>query len=527
MDGKKVNVIRSWFLCIAIFIVGSVALTGCSGDSTVTTPAPTGVTATGGDGQATIAWTAVPGATSYNIYWSTTTNGKTPANATEVTGITTTSYTLNAQNNGGTGLTNGTQYYFVVTAVSTASSGTGESAPSSQASCIAEPVPTNVTATSGVGQATIAWTAVTGANSYNIYWSTNSNVTPATASSNTEKIGATNPFVVTGLQNNTTYYFVVTAVSSYGESAPSSPQSCVPAVPVPTGVSATPGNGQVTIAWPEVSGAASYNIYWSATSGVTTANGTKITGVTSPYTLTQQANGTPLTNGTAYYFVVTEVTGGVESAASTVVPATPTATPPPAAPTEVAAVAGDLQATVSWSLVPNTVSYNIYWSTTGGVTPATGTQIADATNPYTLTGLTDGTTYYFVVTAVNASSSDNGESAPSSQVSCKPMQPVPQGVTATAGPGAGQITVSWSPVMLPASSPTTDTISYNIYESPYSGVTPLNGIQIPCATTSCTVSGLTSGTTYYFVVTDVITDSATSTSRESTASTLQPSATAP
>jgi uncharacterized protein YccT (UPF0319 family) len=495
MVGKKVNVFRSWFLCIAIFIVGSVALTGCSGGSFVTTPTPTGITAAAGDSQATIAWTAVPSATSYNIYWSTTT-GVTPANGTKVTGAAN-PYTL-------TGLTNGTKYYFVVTAVSSSSSGSGESAPSSQVSCTADPLPTGVTATAGDGQATIAWTAVTGASSYNIYWDTKTGVTPATG---TKITGAANPYTLnaqsnngTKLTNGTTYYFVVTAISSDGESAASTEANCTPAVPVPTGVSATPGNGQVTVAWPAVTGAISYNIYWATATGVTTANGTKITGVTSPYTLTG------LTNGTTYYFVMTEVNGNGESAASTEVNAVPTATPPPAAPTGVTSVAGDLQATISWTLMPNTNSYNIYWSTTTGVTPANGTKIASATDPYILTGLTNETTYYFVVTAVNG----NGESAPSSEASCKPMQPVPQGVTAT--PGSGQITIAWSPV--------TGALSYNIYWSTFSGVTPLNGITKPggVTTTSFTLTGLTTGTTYYFVVTDVIPNSDGKTTRESTAS---------
>lgn len=520
MDGKKVKVIRLLFLFIAIFIVGSVALTGCSGDSNVTTPAPTGVTATGGDSQATIAWTAVPGATSYNIYWSAT-SGVTTANGTEITGVTN-PYTL-------TGLTNGKQYYFVVTAVSTASSGTGESAPSSQASCIADPVPTGVAATSGDGQATIAWTAVSGATSYNIYWSTKNSVTPATG---TLIKGATNPYTLTGLTDGITCYFVVTAVGSNGESAPSAEANCIPAVPVPTGVSATPGNAQVTVSWPAVTGAVSYNLYWATASGVTTATGTKITGVTSPYILTG------LTNGTSYYFVVTdvvtEVNGNGESAVSAEVNAQPTATPPPSVPTGLTAVAGDLQATISWPLVPNTDSYNIYWSTTDGVTPANGTQIADVANPYIMTGLTDGTTYYYVVTAVNS----NGESAPSPEASCTPMQPVPQGVSATAGPGTGQITIAWSPVTLPATLPAANnTVSYNIYLSPYAGVTPLNGIKITGVTTPpYTITGLTSGTTYFFTVTDVITTTSASntvTSRESTASNPpsatqpQPSATAP
>jgi hypothetical protein len=41
-------------------------------------------------------------------------------------------------------------------------------------------------------------------------------------------------------------------------------------VPVPTGVTATPGNGQITIAWTVVKDVTSYNIYWSTTPGVTT-----------------------------------------------------------------------------------------------------------------------------------------------------------------------------------------------------------------------------------------------------------------
>jgi len=91
----------------------------------------------------------------------------------------------------------------------------------------------------------------------------------------------------------------------------------------PTGVVASPGNGQATIAWGAVVGATSYNIYWSTTTGVTTANGTKITGATSPYTMTG------LTNGSTYYFVVTAVNSVGESAASSQVSATPSASVAP------------------------------------------------------------------------------------------------------------------------------------------------------------------------------------------------------
>ena len=91
----------------------------------------------------------------------------------------------------------------------------------------------------------------------------------------------------------------------------------------PTGVSASAGNGQVTISWSSVSGATSYNIYWSTTSGVTKTTGTKLTGTTSPYTHTG------LTNGTTYYYVVTAENSAGQSTESSEVSETPSLTPPP------------------------------------------------------------------------------------------------------------------------------------------------------------------------------------------------------
>lgn len=86
---------------------------------------------------------------------------------------------------------------------------------------------------------------------------------------------------------------------------------------MPKGVTATAGNKQVTLSWTAVTGATSYNVYYGTSSGVTTANGTKIAGAASPKTITG------LANGTHYYFVVTAKNGGGESSISTKVSATP------------------------------------------------------------------------------------------------------------------------------------------------------------------------------------------------------------
>lgn len=92
----------------------------------------------------------------------------------------------------------------------------------------------------------------------------------------------------------------------------------------------------------------------------------------------------------------------------------------PSAPTGLSVAAGNGQVMISWSSVSGATSYNIYWSTTTGVTKTTGTKITGATSPYTHAALTNGTTYYYIVTAVNSV----GESVESAQVSATPAVPV-------------------------------------------------------------------------------------------------------
>jgi streptogramin lyase len=168
----------------------------------------------------------------------------------------------------------------------------------------------------------------------------------------------------------------------------------------PTDVVAVAGPAQITVKWGSVLSATSYNIYWSNTSGVTKGNGTKISGLTSEYTIAG------LENGATYYCIVTAVNSHGESAASDQASATPSATGlPPSAPTGVTAIASGTQITVSWDSVTNATSYNLYWSTT----PGNSVKITDVTSPYIQTGLTPWITYYYRVTAVNS----YGESLPS------------------------------------------------------------------------------------------------------------------
>lgn len=89
----------------------------------------------------------------------------------------------------------------------------------------------------------------------------------------------------------------------------------------------------------------------------------------------------------------------------------------PAPPSGVSATAGDAQVTVSWGGVADATSYNLYWSTSAGVSKATGTKISGVSSPYLHAGLTNDTTYYYVVTAENAS----GESTESPVANAKPV----------------------------------------------------------------------------------------------------------
>jgi fibronectin type 3 domain-containing protein len=454
--------------------------------------APTGVSATGGTGQVTLSWTSVSNATSYNVYYRTT-SGVAATNGTKIAG-TTSPYVH-------TGLTSGTTYYYVVTAVNSA----GESVASTQASATTTaapppppPVPatpTGVSATGGTKQATVSWPAVSGATSYNIYWAKTSGVTTA---SGTKIAGATSPAVQMGLSDSTTFYYIVTAVNASGESLPSVQVAATTLTPAPaptppvapTGLTATGGASQVTLTWSAVTGATSYNVYYSAVSGAG-IGGTKIAGVTSPYVHTG------LSAGTTYYYVVTAVNAVGESAAAAQAGTATNAPPPavPAAPTGVTATGGANQVTVSWATVSGATSYNIYWAKTSGVTTTTGTKITGATTPYSQTGLSAGTSYYYIVTAVNSS----GESPASAQATATTNVPVPvipatpTGVTATGG--ANQVSLSWTAVSGAA--------SYNIYWATTSGVTKTTGTKIVNAASPYVQTGLAAGSAYYYVVTAV------------------------
>jgi fibronectin type 3 domain-containing protein len=307
------NLVLALVTCVLLLHTGCAGTTGYggggNGGGTTVPSAPTGLAAAPGNAQVALTWSISSGATGYYVKRSTTTGGPYTQVATQAT-----------TNDTDTGLTNGTKYFYVVSAYNSA----GQSANSAEVSATpvlpAPGAPTGLAATPGNAQVSLTWTASAAATSYHVKRSI--------ASGAETQISAptANSYTDSGLTNGTKYYYVVSAVNSGGESANSSEVFATPVAPVtapatPTGLQATGGNAQVSLSWNASTGAASYNVKRSTTNG-----GPYNTAVASPTATTY--TDTTVTNGTTYYYVVSAVnTAGQSgnSAQASATPANPTA----------------------------------------------------------------------------------------------------------------------------------------------------------------------------------------------------------
>jgi autotransporter-associated beta strand protein len=224
----------------------------------------------------------------------------------------------NVTNYADTSLPTGTTYYYQV--VANNADGNSPLSNTAQASTqTAQPpaAPSGLTA-SGVAtnQINLAWIDNSAnEDGFNLERSTNGGnyatimILPANTSSYSD----------TNLAAGTAYFYRVQSFRAcWGNSAYAGPVSAatlVPPAPVtPVGLVAVPGNGKIILSWIASSGANSYNLKRSTSSGNET---TLISTTGTAYT------NASLANGTTYYYVVSAVNGGGEGNNSSEVSATP------------------------------------------------------------------------------------------------------------------------------------------------------------------------------------------------------------
>jgi fibronectin type 3 domain-containing protein len=173
------------------------------------------------------------------------------------------------------------------------------------------------------------------------------------------------------------------------------------------GLSAAAGNAAVKLDWTVALGVDSYRIKRAARSGgpyVTLAN----------YTAASFTD-TAVTNGYAYYYMVSAVSANGEGPDSTEVSALPAAPASLSPPSGLVALRDDGQADLSWSPSAGATSYTIKRANfSGGPLTPIGASLLPS---YTDAGLSNGTAYFYVVSAVAGSV----ESANSSEASVTPV----------------------------------------------------------------------------------------------------------
>jgi fibronectin type 3 domain-containing protein len=308
-------------------------------------------------------------------------------------------------------------------------------------------VPTGLSALAGDRQVALTWAANT--ESDLTYY----RVLQGTVSGSLTQVNTVSPpgtaLTVVNLQNGTTYFFALEAVDQFGvgsgrsaevSATPVAPAIVAPGAPAaPTGLTHTDGDGQVALSWVANTGAdlKEYRVYKGTVSGVLALAQTVNVSATS-----WVAPG--LVNGTTYYFAVQVVdTGGRESPLSAEVachPVAPAVNTAPATPTAFGAAPGDAHVTLTWA--PNSEAdlkeYRVYQGTVSGSLAVIQAVAAPATT-WLASGLTNGTTYFFALQAVDTGGLASEKTA---EVAANPAAPdtvKPRVTSATPASGASGV----------------------------------------------------------------------------------------
>jgi fibronectin type 3 domain-containing protein len=262
------------------------------------------------------------------------------------------------------------------------------------------------------------------------------------------------------------------------------PDTCAPGLTAPI-LTGTAGDGQVGLSWTAPPGATEYALARS------TQNGGNYTQITPPSFKDRRFTDTGVTNNTTYFYVVLAVNATSQSGLSNQVTATPRSglAQAPAPPENVTATAGAGQVTLNWSASTGATGYIIKRALVSG---GPYTDVASPTaGPHSDGPLANGTTYYYVVSAVNGLfESVNSTEARATPVATGPPPPAPKSLTArVVGTGAE---LTWSA--------SAGAVSYNVKRSLTNGG-PYTTIRSVSGSPATDAGPLTKGTTYYYVVT--------------------------
>jgi len=253
--------------------------------------------------------------------------------------------------------------------------------------------PQNLTATPGNTIVTLRWDASSMATGYRVYMGSPDCTSLAFITSTTGT-----SVQVTGLTNGTQYCFVVRAFNADGESANSNQATATPVAPLipdpPTNLTAVAGFSIVTLNWQASTGADGYNVYMGSPDCTSVSFFTTTTGTT--------VQVTGLSNGTQYCFVVRAYNAIGTSGNSNQALATPSASAP-SAPSLLGATPSTTSIILTWSTVPAATGYNVYMGTRSGSYSYAGSTSTTTATTFTVSGLSEVTIYYFVVTATNSS----------------------------------------------------------------------------------------------------------------------------
>jgi Fibronectin type III domain len=229
----------------------------------------------------------------------------------------------------------------------------------------------------------------------------------------------------------------------------------------PTGVTAAPGDGQVTVSWTAPADGGSPITGYTVTSDPDTQVCTTTTELSCVVT--------GLTNGTAYTFTVVATNTVGDSDASDpsdlVTPSAPTA---PAAPTGVTAAEGDGKVTVSWTAPADGGSSITGYTVTSD--PGDKTCTTDGDLSCVVTGLDNGTAYTFTVIATNTVGDSDPSDASNPVTPLATTIPPPASLNCNTGSNAPAFATTYDDTMTYSLSPTSATAGDTVTAT-YTGAT--------------------------------------------------------